>query len=184
MEQWLSIAGYEGLYEVSSLGRVRSLDRTVWRRSRCGNEYPWLRPGRILRQYRQSDAPKMWRRYWQINLVGNDGVTRHRHVHLLVARAFLGPCPEGQQVRHGPAGSLVNTVDNISYGTAAENQADRERDGTSNRGGRNPMAKLTEPEVQRIRLRYQAGERQKHLATEFGVSRSTISMIVSGRRWT
>lgn len=183
MEQWLPVVGYEGLYEVSSEGRVRSLDRTIWRQSRTGTRFPWVRPGVVLKPHRIPDSHIAWRRYWQIGLTGEDGVQRKYKVHTLVANAFLGPRPHGQEIRHGAEGQLVNTVGNLSYGTPKENRADQVRDGTSNRGEGNPQARLTEADVREIRARWKAGERQKDLAAEFEVSRGTLSMVVAGQRW-
>jgi predicted XRE-type DNA-binding protein len=178
-EVWKPVVGFEGLYEVSDHGRVRSLDREVWRLSRAGRRYVWLRPGQVMKPYRQPDG-KPWKRYWQIRLRDRVGVDHHKHVHQLVAEAFYGPCPPGQQVRHGPGGMLDNALANLSYGTAAENQADRVRDGTSNRGERNSSAKLTQSHAEAIR---RSGRKQRELAEEFGVSKATISMIVNGQRW-
>lgn len=182
-ERWLPVTGYEGLYEVSNKGRVQSLDRLVWRRSRKGTLYSWVRPGRIMRQYRSPDSPRRYRRYWQITLTDADGVARHHMVHQLVAREFHGLCPPGKMVCHGPAGMLENAEDNLGYGTGAENQAHRERDGTSNTGARNPGAKLSEESVRQIRARREAGELQKDLAAEYGVSKAAVSMLISGQRW-
>jgi len=182
MEQWLPVVGYEGVYEVSDMGRVRSLDREVWRKSRSGNEYVWIRPGRVMKQHRIPDSPIRWRQYWQIRLHVS-GASRHHMVHRLVTEAFLGPLPPGMQCRHGPGGMLDNTLGNLCYGTAFENQADRVRDGTANIGSQNPNSKLTEEDVAQVRARRAAGESQKALAAEFEVSTATISMVVTGYRW-
>jgi hypothetical protein len=126
----------------------------------------------------------MWRRdYWQVILYDADGIVHHHMVHTLVARAHIGQRPAGMECRHGPEGSLVNRVDNLCYGTPMENAADKVRDGTANRGSRNPMAKLTEEMVSEIRRRRAAGVQQKTLAGDFSVSRATISMVVNGKRW-
>jgi hypothetical protein len=66
---------------------------------------------------------------------GIDKVTRH--VHELVAEAFHGPCPEGQEVRHLNGNRFDNAARNLGYGTALQNAADREAHGRTARGDRN-----------------------------------------------
>ena len=61
-----------------------------------------------------------------------NGKRKSFYVHVLVARAFLGPCPEGQQVRHWDGNPRNNRLDNLLYGTPKENCEDRdERHGTN-----------------------------------------------------
>jgi hypothetical protein len=173
LERWLPVVGYEGFYEVSSLGRVRSLSRRV-KRNRQRHS------GRTLKLY--ANRSKNRGEYYQARL-SRDGVVRTRDVHVLVARAFLGPCPDGHQVCHGPAGSLNNSAENLSYGTPAKNAADRYRDGTEVLGTRNHNAKLTEEIVRICRARSAAGETYAALAREFGVSERTMNVAVRGVKW-
>jgi hypothetical protein len=58
------------------------------------------------------------------------GVGRTHNVHALVAEAFIGPRPKGMEVCHGIKGQLVNSLDNLRYGTPSENHMDMRRDGT------------------------------------------------------
>jgi hypothetical protein len=162
LERWLPVVGYEGCYEVSNLGRVQR------------------HSGRILKLYlkRRSDRGE----YYETRLC-RGGVARTCHVHVLVARAFLGPCPDGYQVCHGPAGSLDNSVENLSYGTPVKNAADRYRDGTEVLGSRNHNAKLTEEIVRACRARSAAGETHAALARAFGVSGVTMYRAVRGVTW-
>lgn len=106
-EQWRPIAGFPD-YEVSDLGRVMSLKlgrQGVMRPSTAGKGYRAL-------MLRNSTGP-------------------HRfYVHRLVAAAFVGPCPEGMEVRHLDGNKLNNAVRNLTYGTPSENNFDRVRHGT------------------------------------------------------
>jgi NUMOD4 motif/Bacterial regulatory proteins, gntR family len=161
-ECWLSIAGYEGLYEASDLGRIRSLPRSGTM-------------GRILRPQRKE--------YFTVNL-WRDDMMRTFTVHTLVARAFLGPCPDGQQVCHGPAGRFENAVANLSYGSAAKNLGpDKRRDGTMQAGVRNGLAKLTDEIVRECRTRAAAGESRGALAREFSISKVAMSDAIDGTTW-
>jgi NUMOD4 motif/HNH endonuclease len=159
-ERWLPVAGYEGLYEVSDLGRVRN------------------RHGRILKPL------KTQRGYLSVKLpITRGGPVRRYMIHRLVGEAFLGPLPSGMQTRHGPGGKRDNRLVNLSYGTPIENQSDRVRDGTRHRGSAITMAKLTEAVVIECRRRYAAGEFQDVLAREFGVSQQTLSKAIRGVTW-
>lgn len=109
-EQWRSIPGYERTYEVSSLGRVRSIPR------------PRTKGG--LRKIRVGK-----RGYPCLTLV-QDGKQVTHEVHRLVALAFLGPKPRGALVRHVDGDALRPHADNLAYGTHSENLIDQIGHGT------------------------------------------------------
>lgn len=115
-EIWKDAVGYEGEYQVSDLGRVRSLTRVL----SCGRKLT----GRVRQLF-----PKTPQGYFIVVMCS---ATRNtKYVHRLVAETFIGPCPEGMEVCHGPNGKQDNSVSNLRYGTHSENQQDRFRDGTS-----------------------------------------------------
>lgn len=118
-EQWLPIIGYEGLYEVSDHGHVRSLDRTaitsagVTRRIR----------GRIM------NATVGGHGYLTVSLF-RDGTRQTRNVHSLVVESFVGARPgRGIEVRHLDGNRLNCNLANLRYGTPQENQADKRAHG-------------------------------------------------------
>lgn len=176
-ERWLPIKGFEGLYEVSSLARVRSVDRIVQGRNRWGPFDKHLR-GKILAQHTDDYG------YLVVSL-SRDGKARPYRVHRLVGEAFFGPLPPGMDTRH-LAGQQANAVTDICYGTRAENEQDKIRDGTFNHGGgrlvgeAHPRAKLTWAIVRAIRS---SGESQASLARRYDVSQANISNIIRGRIW-
>jgi len=172
-EHWLPVASYEGLYEVSDLGRVKSLPRPGCRNGNKSRLYG----GRIIVQHAAYGG------YLTVGL-WRDGKSTQARVHKLVAAAFLGPCPPGQMVCHGPSGILNNSVGNLSYGTAAKNGADMVRDGTSVTGIKNHSAKLTEADVIQIRRRHANGEAgYRVLARDYGVDQGQIRLIVKRKNW-
>lgn len=178
-ERWVPCPfGFEGLYEVSNLGRVRSLDRVVMSRNRWGPIEKHL-TGKILSQSRGSYG------YLAVNLC-REGKIRPYLVHRLVAVAFLDWKP-GLDTRHGPAGKLDNSVMNLTVGTRAENEQDKIRDGTfrhrAPKGEANGNSRLTADQVTEIRRRYKAGEGQSALGREFGVSYQSIRLIVYRKTW-
>jgi NUMOD4 motif len=155
---WHPAVGWDGLYDVSDLGHVRS-----------------LRSGKLLK-------PWLVNGYQMVGL-SRDGKTAHRLVHDLVAAAFLGPRRPGQQVRHGPSGKLNNRAASLCYGTPVQNKADQRRDGTDPVGSRNGFARLTESTVSQCRIRFAAGETCQTLAAELGVDLSTVALAMSGKTW-
>jgi hypothetical protein len=166
-ERWLPVPGYEGFYDASSLGRIRSIRHMTSR--------GW-RGGQILKQFTDSDG------YYRVNL-SRLGVVRSIPVHILVLLAFAGPPGPGQEARHGPAGKLVNAITNLSWGTKLEQAEDKRRDGTMACGERQGTARLTTADVLEIRSRAAQGEDQPSLAARFRISQPHVSRIVLRQSW-
>lgn len=120
-EIWAPVVGYEGLYEVSSLGRVRSLDRVEKTHTAKSSH---VRKGRmkVLRENRYG--------YIRVSLYRH-GQSKTFSVHRLVAMAFLGdPPPEKPLVLHGNGDRSDNIVSNLRWGNQSENILDAVRQGT------------------------------------------------------
>ena len=163
-EIWKDIPGYEGSYQVSNLGRVKSLPRIVERCERSGRSVRQPIRERILR-------PGVNKRgYWYVVLrSGGRSVTRE--LHTLVALAFLGPRPNpAAQVRHLDGARSNCKAENLCYGTPSENQLDLYQ-------YRGHHHRLTEANARAIRERLSRGEKGRDLAKEFGVSESNVSAI-------
>jgi hypothetical protein len=118
VEHWAAIPGYESTYEVSNLGRVRSIPRAVVQANSWGI-FERKMPGVLLRPW---IAPAG---YPNVNLHGK----RHT-VHELVALAFLGPRPDGLWIRHLDGDPSNNSPSNLAYGTPSENALDMVSHGT------------------------------------------------------
>lgn len=116
-EQWLPIAGYEGYYEVSDLGRVRSLTRRIPHKRLGFKTYP----GRIMR-CRVAD------RYLMVKLC-RDGVESHRYVHHLVLEAFSGMRPDGMHGCHRNDIRTDNRLTNLYWGSPSQNAHDKTLNG-------------------------------------------------------
>lgn len=107
-EIWKDIEGYEGLYQVSNLGRVRSIDRYVDQMSRWGTSYPRLFKGRVLSLQKISGG------YVGV-LMKENGHTIMKLVHRLVANAFITN-PRGlEQVNHKDEDKTNNRADNLEW---------------------------------------------------------------------
>lgn len=126
-ERWLPVVGHEGFYEVSDLGRVRSVDRQVLRDGPQYKEPHWVTyRSRVLALSRQKHG------YIGV-LLWKDNRYKNLRVHRLVLRAFIGPCPAGKESLHGNGQRDDNRLANLRYGTSAENHQDRVRHGTAMR---------------------------------------------------
>jgi predicted XRE-type DNA-binding protein len=172
-EEWRSVPGYEGWYDVSNFGRVRSLPIMVkvWR---YGER---LRIGKIL-------TPSYAGSYPTIRLC-RDSIGKTFRLHRLVLETFVGPCPPGMEARHFPDRSHSNNrLDNLSWATKKQNAADKEVQGQSQKGEQGNNAKLRDEDVIRIRRLYATGKlSQKLLGEIFGVCQAQVGRIVAGQRW-
>lgn len=113
-EQWKPVPEWEGLYEVSDLGRVRSLDHVAAN----GHIYQ----GKILTPYSTSKG-------YQIVQLWDAPRKKDARVHRLVIAAFTGPIPDGLLVRHMNDNPADNRLANLKLGTPQDNMDDKARRG-------------------------------------------------------
>lgn len=162
-EEWRAIPEFEGFYEVSNLGRVRSVDRTVTRSDGRVLHYK----GRIIKQSTDTvGRPQV------VLCKGGKRYTKQSHV--LVALAFIGERPENYHVCHIDGDYTNNKLSNIRYDTVSQNSIDNYR-----YGGKNGMGKLDIDQVLEIRKLYATGKyKQVELAEIFDVTQTHVSRIV------
>lgn len=172
---WKPVTGYEGSYEVSDGGLVRSVSRVDCRGQRTPERL--LKPG--VKRGRDGEKVMML-----LVTLMKDRVRKTTYVHHVVAREFIGTRPFGAYVCHKDGDATNNNVGNLYYGTPTENMQDAVRHGTTSRGVKNTKAKLSESDVTRIKTSdlSKYGSKTK-LAKEFGVSLQTVSSIAHGRNW-
>lgn len=155
-ETWIDIAGFDGCYQVSSMGRVRSQRLGTWR---------------LLRQtINARGRPKV-----NLYTPAEPGNAITREVHRLVLEAFVGPCPEGMEACHNDGDPLNNRADNLRWDTHAANLRDKRRHGTA--------GKLTLKQAREIRAKSKAGVAPKSLAAKYGITTGHVSNIVHRRAW-
>lgn len=168
VERWRPVVGFVGLYEVSNLGRVRSVAR--WVKCRDGKG---LSEGIVLK-------PKRGRGGYAIVNLSNSKIST-RYIHRLVAEAF---CPgAGPEIRHLDGDLTNNNSDNLAWGTSKENAADRMRHGRVLIGENNHRAKLTDENVRTIRTLRGRGFSLSAIAKAISVGSSTVGRVVSGTAW-
>lgn len=171
--EWRPVVGFEGLYEVSSDGQVRGLDR--FRLGRWGNQVPV--PG-VLKKSRINRYG-----YVEYRLGAGSAKKVVKTAHTLVLEAFVGPRPEGMQCNHKNTDRADNRVENLEWVTASENCLHRQACGTGLKGERTAKAKLTEADVQEVRRLRAEGWSQQRIADKFGVAQPSISSLLRGKSW-
>lgn len=174
-EVWEDVLGWNGLYQVSSFGRVKSLERTVARsngRSQLVNE-------RILKPSTQFLG------YQIVCLIRNGKPTSH-YVHRLVATAFL-PTKNGcTQVNHKDFNPRNNSLSNLEWCSPKQNISHTRKSGRSVdvRGEKCGTHILSEDQVKEIRRKYVPYKiGYAKLSKEYGVAHTTIRAIISRQTW-
>lgn len=176
MEEWKNVVGvpdgYERHYQVSSIGRVRSVTRKVPRRGRGTM---------IIKGHIRKTGPST--EGYPIVSMSDGGRHMSFKVHRLVAMAFLGDrTDEGLEVCHDNGIRDDNRIENLRWDTREGNQADRKKHGTvaPMRGESHGMAKLSRSEV--IEILSKSGTNAS-VAAQYGVCQATIRHIRTGRTW-
>lgn len=166
-EVWKAVAGYEGLLEVSDLGRVRCLDAVRGGQKRRGTIYSPF----IAKNGYDHIAPKV-------------GATRRKLlVHRLVATAFVPGWFERATVNHRDGNKRNNRAENLEWITTADNTRHQWRTGLVDlRGEKHPSAKLSNEDVAQVRSRIAAGYRAVEIARSMNVSVSLIYKIREGTK--
>lgn len=161
-EEWRAIEGYEGLYEVSSLGRLRSMHASE---------------PRILRGGKTPDG------YPVISLY-SAGKRFSTQLHQVVCETFNGPKPQADfEVAHLDGCRTNAAACNLRWVTKRENHSHKLAHGTHLFGERHPRAVLNAAQAAEIYRRASTGDSASALSKEFGVSPGTILDIRTMRRW-
>ena len=156
MEQWKPVRGCAG-YEVSSEGRVRSLDRTDARGRR--------RNGKVLRPFPDRLG------YLHVEIRGKSLL-----VHRLVLSAFR-PVVERAEVRHENGQRSDNRLCNLSWGTRSDNMNDAARHGTLH------FARMNGVHAERVKDLLACGAKDAELSSWLGISAQVARQIRTGQSW-
>ena len=173
-EIWKDIPDFEGSYQVSNMGRVRSLDRVVTFKDGGMRKYK----GKVLK-------PSIGNSGYELVRLCNDGGCNTKTVHRLVLEVFKPHVNINDlQVNHLDGDKLNNHLTNLEWVTARDNILHAYDTGLiDNRGERSPNAKLTNADVLEILQRLDTGELHRDIALDFSVNKSCISKINIGTTW-
>ncbi len=175
IEIWKPVVGFEGSYDISNLGRIKSIERIITQ-----SNGKTLRVRERIRVIGFGNAKGA---YENIRL-GKGGVFKTFYVHHLVLTAFVCPMPDGKEGCHGDGNKRNNRLSNLRWDTRKANHADKNIHNTQTCGMRHPKAKLTDDLVFQIRARRASGANLHELAEEFQqVSRMTVYRAATGRSW-
>jgi hypothetical protein len=166
VERWMPVEGFDG-YEVSDMGRVRSLDRRIFY---CDGRVYW-KQGQIVSpfvNYRRGD-------YLYVRL-SRKGKQHTFRLHRLVAIHFIHNSGSKSEVNHMDRDKGNCRVSNLVWSTPKENGEHAAKTGLS-------ITKLSKDQVIEIRRRIGRGERKPILAEEYGVTLQNIYAIVYCRTW-
>ena len=160
MEIWKEVPNYEGVYQISNLGRVKSL--------KLGRE-------KILK-------PKEHRNGYTQVYLWEEGKSKLFFVHRLIMLAFVGK--SDLQVNHKNGIKADNRLENLEYCTASENMTHAYSIGLKKvlKGEKHGQSKLTRSCAERIKYGHH-GITQQEIAEIYGVSRTQVYSIRSGKKW-
>lgn len=174
-EIWKDVIGYEGYYEVSSLGRIKSKTRRV----------P-MSDGRMYRITGKVLKCQELGKYMAVCL-SKSGKEELKTIHRLVLLAFVGERKDKPQCRHMNGKSHDNRLENLRWGTVQDNADDRARHGTDERsccaGEKHWNNKLTNEQVRDIRKRLAIGENNCSIARKHNVTDACVRAIKTGKSW-
>lgn len=165
-ENWLPIIGYEGRYEVSNKGRVKTLLKN-------NSKTEILKPSNHIQGYLRVGLRK-------------DGISKIISIHRLVASAFI-PNPEDKpQVNHIDGIKSNNKIENLEWCTQKENAAHAVLNGIYNsaKGENAGHSKLKDSDIYKVYELLKENKKPYQIAKIIGISKSTINLIVHNKIWT
>lgn len=168
IEIWKDIPGYEGYYQVSNLGRVKSLERII--NVECDNKKSFQKK---IKETILKTAPT--KAGYLFVYLQKDTIKTKFYVARLVLLTFKGPPGKGEEACHYPINDKSNNrLDNLIWGSRKLNQSHRKEQGTYHSGEINSNAKLTNKQAKEILL---SKEPTKNLKKKYNVTDVTINKI-------
>lgn len=176
-EQWRPIPGFEGHYQVSSFGNIKSMDRIISQKSSSGKSMDRIWRGQKIKQFRRCNGG-----YVGCNLSFNGKKTLYT-IHTLVLKAFAGDRPCNMEGAHLNGIKTDNRISNLKWVTRKENQFHRIAHGTDCRGEKNPSSRFTVSDVIEMRRLVRSGVKQVVVAKQFKTGQPVIQGIVARKTW-
>jgi hypothetical protein len=183
-ERWLPVVGWEGLYEVSDHGRVRSLDRTVeMSNPRWGCNFKRFTAGRLLSLVSGRGSGRGWKGsgdYHAVNLSSQDKGRKKVMVHRLVLTAFVGPDPTNGKMdgAHLDGNTLNNLLENLRWATRLENMADMKVQNRKAGPANSNWSSLKPALINEVWDAYERGSSFRSLVKKTGLRPNRLSRVL------
>ncbi len=171
-EIWKDIPGYEGLYQASNKGRIKSLER-------------YYKSAILLKMPENIKKQTInYKGYWFLHLSKN-GKKHPTTVHKLIILTFKGPKPYPEAtVNHIDSNKLNNQDNNLEYCSVKDNILHFRKNINDYIGINHPMARLSEEDVISIRKEYkELKTKQKDIAKKYNITQVMVSRIIVRKAW-
>lgn len=175
-EIWKNIKGYEGLYQISNYGNIKSLDRIIIYK----NKYSHFHKGKYLKQEIDING------YLYIS-ISKDGKIKKNKVHRLVAETFIFNPKNKSDVNHKDGNKQNNNIDNLEWNTHQENENHAVKNKLKSYGQDHYLTKLTNEQVKLIKwiaknVKVKYGFWSK-LSKKLNINKNIISSIINNKSW-
>lgn len=173
-EVWKDVKGFEGFYQVSSLGNIKSLNRIIKRRLK--GDLP-VKEKILNKRLNDSGYNTVW--------LSKDGKEYNKKIARLVAINFKDNPKHKAHVNHIDGNKINDNEENLEWCTPSENEKHAHRIGLKNyRGSLSPSAKLNEESVIEIRKLYKKGNTiYRELGKIYNVKPATICSVILRKNW-
>ena len=170
--EWKEIKGYEGYYEVSTKGKIRSVNRII-------------KKGDVFISRKSQEMKTFLTRGYERVSLNKEGIRRKFLVHRLVAETFIPNPDNKKEVNHKDGDKSNNSIDNLEWVTKLENMRHAENNKLikRNKGSQHYNSKLTEDLVREMRIKFKNGSTPYQMAKEYGVNDKTIRQACLEITW-
>lgn len=177
IEEWRDVLGFEGRYQISNFGRLKTLTRVVIEPRRS-----YVRQGKIMNKYTNRDG------YYRVKLYNGDASFKNESVHRLVAETFIGNPNNLPEINHIDGNPFNNHVSNLEFCTKEHNVKHAYSTGLKKRenytGEGNACSKLKKEQVIAIREEYATGTTSyTKLAKKYNTVIGNIDFIIKRKTW-
>ena len=168
MESWKDVKGYEGFYQVSNKGQVKSLERLTE-----------AKPGVLRKVSKRILKPGINSSGYYSVVLCRNGKRKSVTVHRIVAEAFIPKKAKKKDINHIDGNKRNNDSFNLEWCTESENSRHaRDNNLTKN------STKLTKEQAEEIKGIYRSGNfTQKEIANKYNTIQQNVSLIVNNKRW-
>lgn len=175
-EIWKDIEGYEGYYQISNIGRVKSLSRLITKN---------LGLKGIMKFYSKEKIKTAFisRGYVRVALCKN-GIPKKQSIHRLIAKAFIPKVDGKEFVNHIDSNRSNNSISNLEWCTSSENNSHAYKYGNNNIGEKHGRSKFSDEIVNKIRSEYVYGSKEfgsRNLAKKYGMTKTNVLDIVNNK---